>query len=494
MGRSIIAVPERGNCRVNPTEQDTISASALPARLLDAVPDAIIVFDAEINILYANQAALEFIGPTNDRSADESTPAQTLDATTLVHPDDLEQALLDLVPIIATRGMRGTSRVRIVNAVEVRPIEVTFVNLLDDPHVRGIVASFRDLRGEEQAKREAQAKQALIERNDALREELLERQAFQARLLQIQQSISRRMPVDDVLRAVVDGAHALLADEIVVLFLDGLDSGPRTVVELFGGALEATTDAAELARPGSLERFARDEDQLVVLPFGESGIVGRRSVAAGMAVPIRDRDRALGSLAVATDRDDRLYSPLEREMLVNLAEHASVALMDARTVEHVQLALRDSLTGLPSRALLMDRLLQSAERCARDGDPIVVLFIDLARFKGINDSYGHAVGDEVLATVGRRIAATMREYDTAARLGGDEFVVVLERVSAREAMYIAQRILAEIRKPIQVARARALRQRHHRRGHRTRRQTGLTRPGAAVAAGRHRDVPGQDLG
>jgi diguanylate cyclase (GGDEF)-like protein len=139
-------------------------------------------------------------------------------------------------------------------------------------------------------------------------------------------------------------------------------------------------------------------------------------------------------------------------MLVHLAEHASVALLDARTVESVQAAFTDPLTGLPNRALLMDRLAQSIERGARLSAPLTVMFIDLARFKGINDGYGHAVGDEVLASIGRRIGSVLRAPDTAARLGGDEFVVVLENTDATIAREIASRILDVIREPIEVGR------------------------------------------
>ncbi|MGD9793468.1 MAG: EAL domain-containing protein [Acidimicrobiia bacterium] len=422
------------------TEREQVGA--LPARLLDAVPDAIVVFDAQVRIIYANKAAIEFIGSGSMSDQDGAGP---IDATTLVHPDDLAPALDELIAVFAVPGSTRVARLRIVNAEEVRPIEVFFVNMFDDPAVNGVVASFRDLRNEVALQHESEARQRLLERNEVLHREVLERQAIQARLLQIQQSISRRRPVNDVLVAIVEGAHELLGDEFIELHLDPLeDNDVPIVVQCVGGTsslLDVHQCQPSLRALGDAARLA---DGLTVHDqIGETG--------TGMAVPIRDRHRTIGSLAVATCGGARSYRDVELEMLLNLAEHASVALMDARTVETVQAAFTDPLTGLPNRALLMDRLTQSVERCARLGTPLAVMFIDLGRFKGINDSYGHAVGDEVLACVGRRIAETLRVPDTAARLGGDEFVVVLESTDADGARRVAARISEVIRRPIEVS-------------------------------------------
>jgi diguanylate cyclase (GGDEF)-like protein len=439
------------------TEFGTVRAplAKAPPRLLDAVPDAIIVFGANFELLYSNRAARLFIGIAEDDSTDPSTGDTSLtrpiSAISLVHPDDLQTVFDQITPIAAVPGQRGTIRTRIVNADEVRPIEVFVINMLDDPEVRGLVASFRDLRVEVALQHESEAKQRLIERNDALRLQLLERQMFQARLLQIQQSISRRMPVNDVLIAVVQGAHDLLSDEIIELRLDPLDGveHPTVVVSVEGACRILEPTEINFER-GSLGDVARRADALVVAAAESAPIVGQRTAQFGVAVPIRDRHRNIGSLAIATHKLGREYRDVEREMLVNLAEHASVALMDARTVESVEAAFSDPLTGLPSRKLLMDRLAQSVERCAREATPLALMFIDLARFKGINDSYGHAVGDVVLSSIGRRIASVLRTTDTGARLGGDEFVVVLENTDASVAYDIATRLLSVIREPIQV--------------------------------------------
>ena len=91
-----------------------------------------------------------------------------------------------------------------------------------------------------------------------------------------------------------------------------------------------------------------------------------------------------------------------------------------------QAAVHDSLTGLPNRTSLAARLEHAILRVNRSGDRLALLFIDLDRFKKVNDTLGHAAGDEVLRQTAGRIRACVREVDTVARLGGDEFVVLLE--------------------------------------------------------------------
>jgi diguanylate cyclase (GGDEF)-like protein len=111
-------------------------------------------------------------------------------------------------------------------------------------------------------------------------------------------------------------------------------------------------------------------------------------------------------------------------------------------------ALHDDLTGLPNRALIMDRLDQLLQRSRRDGIPAAVLFVDLDSFKDVNDTHGHAIGDELLRQVATRLSATVREVDTVGRLGGDEFVVLVEgRTLDGGPETVAQRVLDVLAEP-----------------------------------------------
>ncbi|GEM_PF-2586435 len=111
----------------------------------------------------------------------------------------------------------------------------------------------------------------------------------------------------------------------------------------------------------------------------------------------------------------------------------------------------DTLTGLPNRVVFHDRLRQAISEARRRFEELGVLFIDLDRFKQVNDLLGHAAGDELLRQVAERLTACLkRENDTLARLGGDEFAVILTRVDAQGASVVAERMVEELCHPFMI--------------------------------------------
>ncbi|MDT7549613.1 MAG: diguanylate cyclase, partial [Actinomycetota bacterium] len=124
----------------------------------------------------------------------------------------------------------------------------------------------------------------------------------------------------------------------------------------------------------------------------------------------------------------------------------------AEKTEHIRLqSLHDGLTGLPNRVLILDRVEQALTRARRGGTPVAVMFLDLDGFKGINDTYGHAVGDQLLQAVSTRLLGAIRGSDTVGRLGGDEFILVVEGDSLVDgASPIADRILAALAIPFEL--------------------------------------------
>jgi len=119
------------------------------------------------------------------------------------------------------------------------------------------------------------------------------------------------------------------------------------------------------------------------------------------------------------------------------------------------LALHDGLTGLPNRLFLMENLQRAMMRHGRSGRGCAVGFMDLDRFKAVNDQYGHDVGDELLKQVAGRLRGCLRANDLVARLGGDEFVILLEDVSKSEDVEtVAQKVVSGVGKPYAVGDAR----------------------------------------
>jgi diguanylate cyclase (GGDEF)-like protein/PAS domain S-box-containing protein len=232
--------------------------------------------------------------------------------------------------------------------------------------------------------------------------------------------------------------------------------------------------------PGPGERldygrvFDRSPVGMAVLDAG--GIVLRANPALG-ALLGRDLESLVGTalhdLAAADDVGRFVVGTGERRLRHGRGHHIwavvstvalggpgpatlLVCLDDAtgrRNTERMLLhaALHDSLTNLPNRRLLRDRLDTALARAHRSPSTVAVLFIDLDHFKQVNDSFGHDAGDEVLISVAKRIHSALRSSDTVARLGGDEFVVVCEDVTDQsDVTLLAERIMAYVARPIDV--------------------------------------------
>jgi len=181
----------------------------------------------------------------------------------------------------------------------------------------------------------------------------------------------------------------------------------RTIDSLLAGR----TRASDYAEPGVYDLRFDDQDrdlELAVTPLADS------------------RGATAGRLWVFRDVSER------RELERNLR----------------RLAYTDALTGLPNRALFYDRLGQALVMARRRSAPLAVLFLDLDRFKNINDSFGHEIGDQMLASVARRLRDCLREEDTLARLGGDEFGALLPEIAdPRDIRLVADKLLAALTAP-----------------------------------------------
>jgi diguanylate cyclase (GGDEF)-like protein len=286
---------------------------------------------------------------------------------------------------------------------------------------------------------------------------------------------------------------ASLASEINALLETGLAESPRQ------------SAAPALGRPAGSRDSQRTDDPVVLLPLADNGRIAlpllqaldRQLETLGTEMEARrltrieqvaDLSRRLGATVfsalglmlllgiVAYLGLDRLILRPVRRLTDNLNAHPGGAslpdiapavresrgLLDvfvalkgqikARERELDHLAHHDSLTGLPNRDLFRRRLAEAISVAEQDGMPVGVLFMDLDRFKQVNDSYGHLVGDAMLIEISRRLRKVFRQDDVVARLGGDEFAVLLENLHQREEMTrMAQKALSAIQRPYEVA-------------------------------------------
>jgi diguanylate cyclase (GGDEF)-like protein len=169
---------------------------------------------------------------------------------------------------------------------------------------------------------------------------------------------------------------------------------------------------------------------------------------------------AAAQLEVPAEVQERAFSMLQRSLDVTLvrmcqsfeAERRRAQEELARRQEELAfMATHDALTGLPNRTLILDRVEQMLVRARRNQTPVAALFIDLDNFKGINDTLGHGVGDQLLRAVAARLEGVVRDIDALGRLGGDEFVVVAEGMSlAAGPELIAERLLGALKQPFKL--------------------------------------------
>ena len=182
---------------------------------------------------------------------------------------------------------------------------------------------------------------------------------------------------------------------------------------------------------------------------GLDGLAQIRTVAHEVPIIVFSglSDERLAVQAVQAGAQDYLIKGQAESQLLARAIHYAVERKRAEAAI-VHQALHDTLTGLPNRALFADRLGQALTRLGRTSTALGVLFLDLDRFKVVNDSLGHAAGDQLLAEAGDRLLASLRAGDTAARFGGDEFVVLCEEISGeQQAVAVAQRIAEALGAP-----------------------------------------------
>lgn len=358
-----------------------------PQALLDALPDVVVAVDADANVLWMNAAGEEQFGWRLDDIRGRS-------GVELLHPDDVATAVTALVSV--QDKPLGT------------PVEL---------RVRAREGGYR-----------------LVELRGRSGVQVADLQAVVLVLRDITER--RRWDVaggdTDLLQSIIDNAPA------ITMLLNGegtIRGSSRALTRLLGRDLEFA-----IGRPFS--HLVIDEDRHLV--ESEIALVvslgGRRAFEA-RCNSVTGRSPVPMSITLVNLLDDQSV-----EGLVMTATDIT-PLADARAELHY-LATHDSLTSLPNRTLIRDRLQHALAGARRRRSGVSVVFCDIDRFKAINDNFGHEVGDELLVEVALRLRSVTRASDTVGRLGGDEFIIVLEDETGEAAEALIARAELALQNPV----------------------------------------------
>ena len=261
--------------------------------------------------------------------------------------------------------------------------------------------------------------------------------------------------------AALEAEHAValvLDDDARIIAVDTVGIEDPWASELEGRLVGLSALAIPLGRKVVDERApvvvvdARN-DQLI-----PSGLLESMPIRSYVAMPLTTSHRVAGAVLFTSSTTQRRWSRSDRALIEQLMLECDLIIENAalREAEEERTrvlswqALHDALTGLPNRALLDDRLATALRGTSRGGGRVAVLFVDLHRFKQVNDRFGHEVGDDVLVELAERFSGAVRPGDTVGRLAGDEFLVVLPEAETQDAVAVAARICDVAAAPMRV--------------------------------------------
>jgi diguanylate cyclase (GGDEF)-like protein len=406
------------------TVADVVSAGDVHHVLAQIVESAGRALRAPVHVL-----ALETATPGGDRiySLGVSREEATRHAHAMTSGDPVETDGSLVVDVRSTRAFYGR-----LGAFEPHGRFIPQERGILEAYARLAAAALDSATAVEEARRDATTARVLLDLSAALAEIVS--------LDEVASKLARAVP------AVVD------CDRALVLLFDA-DARTGRIAATCGYPPEAerklralSFDAPELSRiPAGIEIHDGPSEWI---PHGVCNI---DHIAGSVTVPIVANGEFVGRI-VATVADDagRFWRAAQlAERLRGLAGQAATAVRNSRLLDQVRYqALHDTLTGLPNRALIIDRVDHMLARARRHRLPTAVLFIDLDGFKDVNDSLGHETGDLLLQAFGARLATVLRDSDTVGRLGGDEFVVLVEGGSLDAGPeLVAERLLDVLREP-----------------------------------------------
>jgi diguanylate cyclase (GGDEF)-like protein/PAS domain S-box-containing protein len=384
-------------------------------KVLDLLVDTVCVVDAEGRYVYVSASCEQLLGYVPD----ELIGQNMID---LVHPADRERTLAAAAEIMSGRPQSHFEN-RYVRK-DGRVVDVMWSARWHRPDGLRLAVA-RDVTP---LKRAARLQSAVYAISEA---------AHQADDLPglcgiVHRIIGELLPVERFQVVLYD----TLSDTLSFTYDSGSETLARDAVPL-----EVGSDLAAVLRSGDSVATPVDASDASAVASG-----------AWLGVPLLSNDGVVGALIAQTGAGGPCYGVEHRELLQFVSSQVAIAIERKQTEARFRyLALHDPLTGLPNRSLFHDRFVVALRRAERDGERLMLLYVDLDDFKLVNDRFGHETGDRLLVAVARGLEGCVRGSDTVARLGGDEFALLLVNVQPGEpGDGIIDRVRAAVAAPLEV--------------------------------------------
>ncbi|MBW2731725.1 MAG: diguanylate cyclase [Deltaproteobacteria bacterium] len=330
------------------------------------------------------------------------------------------------------------------------------VPVLEDGHLRGVLCA--DRKGEQPFS--TSEEELLVQAARHVLRGIQNERVFSAverakyeheRFYRASTMLNQALTLAEVYETAFAAAEQIMGFDFGALTLYDQAQRRHTIVKVVGEGAEGLEGQSFRNNAGLVAMVVKNRHYLPVgeIPRNREAMLFTRKLRVqGMdsmvVLPLIIQDQAIGSFVLAAEAVGRFPKKV-REMLGVISNQVAVSVENAKMYKRMEeMATTDGLTGLPNHRTFQARFSEMLHRAERNGKPVSVLLTDVDKFKLVNDTYGHPVGDRVLKRVAKVLAGQVRKVDVVARYGGEEFAIVLEETDVEGALLLAERVRQEL--------------------------------------------------